>query len=194
MIHVVWLALILVGVVVAGLDGRVETVTEAATTSAQLGIETLLGFLGIMILWLGMSKIAEEAGLIHSLAKLMTPLMRILFPSLPRDHPAMGSMLMNMSANLLGLGAAATPFGLKAMQQLQELNPRPQRATDAQCTFLAMNTSSVTVIPATVIALRAAAGSRHPAEIVSTALLATLCSTVVALTVDYLGRRFTREG
>lgn len=189
MIHAIWLALLLGGVVVAGVGGRVETVTEAATAAAQLGIETVLGLLGIMVLWLGIARIAEQAGLIHALARGLAPLMGRLFPSVPSSHPAMGAILLNLSANLLGLGSAATPFGLRAIQELQKLNSRPDQASNAMCTFLAVNTSSVTLIPATVIALRAAAGSPNPTEIVGSALLATLCSTAVAVSVDYLFRR-----
>lgn len=189
MIHWIWAGLITVGVVTAALRGEIDMITNSALASAQSGIEMILGLLGIMVLWLGLGKIAEEAGLIQQLAKLVAPLLRPLFPSIPRDHPALGSILMNTSANMLGLGSAATPFGLKAMQQLQELNKRPGEASDAMCTFLALNTSGVTIIPATVIALRAAAGSANPGEIVTTALLATACASAVALAADYTLRR-----
>ncbi|HEY8449096.1 MAG TPA: nucleoside recognition domain-containing protein [Bacillota bacterium] len=193
MVDIVWLLLILGGVAVAAAHGRVEVVTDAAMTSAQLAIETVLGLLGIMILWLGIARIAEEAGLIRALARGMAPLFRFLFPSLPRDHPALGAIMMNLSANVLGLGHAATPFGLKAMQELQKLNDQPDRATDAMCTFLALNTSSVTLIPATVIALRAAAGSANATEIVIPALVATFCSSVAAVTADYVLRRLGKR-
>ena len=193
MVDIVWLLLILGGVAVAAAHGRVEVVTDAAMTSAQLAIETVLGLLGIMILWLGIARIAEEAGLIRALARGMAPLFRFLFPSLPRDHPALGAIMMNLSANVLGLGHAATPFGLKAMQELQKLNDQPDRATDAMCTFLALNTSSVTLIPATVIALRAAAGSANATEIVIPALVATFCSSVAAVTAVYVLRRLGKR-
>lgn len=191
MIDLVWLLLIVGGVVVAGVSGDVGKVTEAAMTSAQLSIETILGLIGIIVFWLGMSKIAEEAGLIRSLAGLMAPFLRFLFPSLPPNHPALGSVMMNISANVLGLGHAATPFGLKAMQEMQQINDQPDRATDAMCTFLALNTSSVTLIPATIIAIRAAAGSANATEIVMPALIATFCSSCTALTVDYVLRRLS---
>lgn len=191
-VDLVWLLLILAGVGVAAAAGEVGAVTEAAMTSAQLGVETILGFLGIILFWLGMGRIAEEAGLIDALARAMTPLFRFLFPGLPRNHPALGSILMNVSANMLGLGHAATPFGLKAMQELQKFNQESERASDAMCTFLALNTSSVTLIPATVIALRASAGSANAAEIVAPTLLATAFSTTVALSADYLLRRLGR--
>lgn len=193
MIDIVWLLLILGGVVVAAVNGEIDKITEATMTAAQLSVETLIGLLGIIVFWLGLSRIAEQAGLIQALAGAMTPLLRFLFPSLPPNHPALGSLMMNLSANVLGLGHAATPFGLKAMQELQSLNDKPDEATDAMCTFLALNTSSVTLIPATVIALRAAAGSANAAEIVVPAFMATVCSSCCALLADYLLRRWGRR-
>lgn len=196
MINVVWLLLLVVGVVTAAMGGQVSTVTDAVMGQSQMAIETILGFAGMMVMWLGIMNIAEESGLIRKLSGLMEPLLKRLLPEVPADDPAMGTILMSISANMLGVGAAATPLGLKAMQNLQRLNEEPERATNAMCTFLALNTSGVTLVPATVIALRAAAGSVSPTEIVGTALLATLCSSTVALTVDriyrWLGSR--REG
>ncbi len=188
MINLVWLLLIVVGGFTAAARGQVSVVTDAVMGQSQVGLETVLGFAGIMILWMGIMKIAEESGLIRVLSLLVRPVMRWLLPEVPADHPAMGAILMNVSANLLGVGAAATPLGLKAMDHLQELNPDKKTATDAMCTFLALNTSGVTVVPATVIALRMAAGSVSPTEIVATALLATLCSSITALSVDRLFR------
>jgi spore maturation protein A len=193
MLNAIWIGLIVAGVVVGGLGGRVEAVTDAAMTSAKLGVETVIALTGIMIFWLGISRVAQEAGLIQSLGRLLQPLLRFVFPSVPREHPAMGAMLMNISANMLGLGQAATPFGLKAMQELQDLNPDKETASDAMVTFLILNTSGVTLIPATVIALRATAGSAHPTEIVGTTLFATLASTAIALTVDALARAGRRR-
>ncbi len=188
MINLVWLLLIVAGGLTAAARGQVSVVTDAVMGQSQLGLETVLGFTGIMILWMGIMKIAEESGLIRLLSVLVRPLMRRLLPEVPVEHPAMGAILMNVSANLLGVGAAATPLGLKAMNHLQELNPEPETATDAMCTFLALNTSGVTLVPATVIALRMSAGSMNPTEIVGTALLATLCSSIAALSVDRLFR------
>ncbi len=188
MINLVWLLLLVIGVVAAAVDGQVSAVTDAVMGQSQLAIETILGFAGMMVMWLGIMNIAEEAGLIRKLSALMEPLLRWLLPEVPADDPAMGTILMSISANMLGVGAAATPLGLKAMQNLQRLNDQPERATNAMCTFLALNTSGVTLVPATVIALRAAAGSSGPTEIVGTALLATICSSAVALTVDRIYR------
>jgi spore maturation protein SpmA len=135
----------------------------------------------LMMLWLGIMRLAEKSGCIEVLARVIRPLMRRLFPDVPSDHPAMGAMIMNMAANMLGLGNAATPLGLKAMQHLDELNPHKGTASNAMCTFLAINTSSVTIIPMTAIALLAAQGIADPYAIVSTAIGATLCSTIVAI-------------
>jgi spore maturation protein SpmA len=140
-----------------------------------------LGLIGIMALWLGLMRLAEKAGLVQRIARGLRPIMRRLFPDVPPGHPAMGSMVMNMSANMLGLGNAATPLGLRAMRDLESLNLRPGVATNAMCTFLAINTSSVQLIPATAIAILAASGSTRPTAIVGTALLATLCATSVAV-------------
>ncbi len=189
MLNIIWLLLILGGVLVAGLSGQVEVVTDAAMTSARLAVEFVLGYMGIITFWVGLMKVAEESGLVRSLAGLMRPVVGLLFPSLPRDHPAVGAILMNLSANLLGVGSAATPLGLKAMEELQKLNDDRETASDAMCTFLALNTSSVTLIPVSVIGIRAAAGSADPAEIVGTTIFATSCSTLVALSLDYLFRR-----
>jgi len=152
----------------------------------------MLDILGILVMWTGLSKIAEDSGLMDHLAQAIRPLTRLLFPSVPPDHPAVGAMLMNMSANLLGLGQAATPLGLRAMQELQKLNQDPTTASEAMCTFLALNTSSLTLVPAAVVAVRAAAGSVNPAEIVGPTLVATTCSTTVAVLADFLMRRWYR--
>ena len=154
----------------------------AAMIDAAGGAVTLaIGLVGVMALFLGLMKVAEEGGLLRIIAKVLRPLMIRLFPDVPADHPAMGSIILNMSANALGLGNAATPFGIRAMQQLDELNPHKGTTTNAMALFLAINTSSVTLLPTGVIALRAAAGSADPAGIVPTTLFATICSTTVAI-------------
>jgi len=136
---------------------------------------------------LGIAKIAEKSGLLQCFTKLLQPLISWLFPTIPKGHPAMGAILMNYSANLFGLGSAATPFGLKAMEELQRLN-RSDRASEAMCTFLAINTSSITIIPSTIIAIRINAGSTNPTEIIGTMLFATFTSTFVAISADYICR------
>lgn len=181
MINVIWFLLLAVGIIVGAINGNMEAVTDAAISSARTGVDISLGLIGTMALWLGIMKIAEESGLIKSIAKALRFIMVPLFPDVPADHPAMGAMIMNVSANMLGLGNAATPLGLKAMQELQKINPHKDTASNAMATFLAINTSSVTLIPATVIGIRAAAGSTNATEIIGPTIVATLASTIAAI-------------
>lgn len=150
---------------------------------AKTAVELAIGLIGIMALWLGVMKIAEASGLITKLAGLLNPITTRLFPDVPPEHPAMGAMIMNISANILGLANAATPLGLKAMEELNKLNKKLGTATDAMCTFLVINTSNVQLIPATVIAIRAASGSANPTEILGAVIVATSVSTIVGVTV-----------
>ncbi len=161
--------------------------------SAKSSVTLALGLIGVMALFLGLMKIAEAGGLLHIIARLVRPLMVRLFPDVPADHPAMGAMIMNMSANALGLGNAATPFGIRAMQALDTLNPNKGTATNAMALFLAINTSSVTLLPTGVIALRASVGSIDPAGIVPTTLFATFCSTTVAIIAAKSYQRLSRN-
>ncbi len=183
MLNYIWLALVLLAVTIGGWNGHLKEVTEGAFDGAKTAVTIALGLIGIMALWLGVMRLAERAGLVQKLALLLRPVMSRLFPGVPNDHPAMGSMLMNMAANMLGLGNAATPLGLRAMRDLERLNPHPGTATNAMCTFLAINTSSVQLIPTTAIAILLAAGSTNPTRIVGTSLLATLCAATVAITM-----------
>ena len=160
---------------------KIKDVTNAALDYAGTAVTISIGLIGIMALWLGVMKIAEEAGLIAIIARMLMPVTKRLFPEVPPDHPAMGSMIMNMSANILGLGNAATPFGLKAMEELDTLNTDKGTATNAMCTFLAINTAGMTLIPATAIAIRAAAGSSEPAIIIGTSLFGSFCATVAGI-------------
>ena len=156
---------------------------------AKTAVELAIGLIGIMALWLGVMKIAEASGLIKKIAISLKPLTTRLFPDVPADHPAMGAMIMNISANILGLANAATPLGLKAMEELNKLNRKFGTATDAMCTFLVINTSNVQLIPATVIAIRAAAGSANPTEILGPVIVATTVNTVVGvIAVKLLGK------
>lgn len=181
MINIIWLAFIVIGVLVAGINGNVEVITEAAIDYADIAVDLSLGLIGVMTLWLGIMKIAEESGLVKALGRGLKPIMRPLFPDVPEDHPAMGAMVMNMAANILGLGNAATPLGLKAMKELQEINEHKDTASNAMVTFLAINTSSVTLVASSVIAYRNAAGSVNPAEIIGPTIIATTASTVAAI-------------
>ncbi len=167
-----------------------DLLATAMIDSSEASVTLALGLVGVMALFLGLMKVAEEGGLLVIIAKLVRPLMQRLFPDVPPDHPAMGAMILNMSANALGLGNAATPFGIRAMQELDKLNPVKGTASNAMVLFLAINTSSVTLLPTGVIALRAAAGSLEPAGIVPTTLFATICSTTIAIIVAKLCQRY----
>ncbi len=160
---------------------KLKEVTNSALDYASTAVNISLGLIGIMALWLGVMKVAEEAGLIGIIANWLKPITTRLFPDIPHDHPAMGSMIMNISANMLGLGNAATPFGLKAMEELDKLNPDKGTATNAMCTFLTINTAGLTLIPATAIAVRAAAGSSEPAIIIGTSIFGAVCATTAGL-------------
>jgi len=187
--NAVWMGLIVVAIVVAAFTGHMEETTNAAMSSAKTAVELAIGLIGVMALWLGLMKIAEKAGLIQSLARILRPLLKRIFPEIPHDHPAMGSMLANIAANMLGLGNSATALGLRAMQDLQKLNVEKASASNSMATFLAINTSSVTIIPATVIAIRASADSNSPAEIIGPVIVATLVSTTVAIIAARLLQR-----
>ena len=187
MLNYIWFGMMAIAVVVGIFTGNIEAVTQAAIDMAKVSVEIAIGLIGIMALWLGIMKIAEESGLIRIIARGLKPITLRLFPDVPADHPAIGSIVLNMSANILGLGNAATPLGLKAMEELQELNPHKETASNAMVMFLAINTSSVQLIlPATVVALMGATAS----EIFITTILATLCSTIAAIAaVKFLEKR-----
>jgi spore maturation protein A len=178
---VLWTLLVGAAVAAAAANGRMAELTTAAMEAAGKAVTLSLGLAGVMTLWLGLMKVAEEAGLVAAIARAARPVLRRLFPSIPADHPAMGSIVMNVSANMLGLANAATPFGVKAMQELEAVNPHPGTASDAQAMLCALNTASVQLVPASVIALRAAAGSRAPGEILGATILASLCGAATAV-------------
>lgn len=183
MLNYIWLGLVLLAVVLGGIAGALDKVTAAAFKACETSVMSLaLPLVGLMALWLGMMRLAEKSGLVEVLARALRPAMRWLFPEVPPSHPAMGSMLMNMAANMLGLANAATPLGLRAMQDLEKLNPHPGTASNAMCTFLAINTSSIQLVPATTVAYMAAAGAKEPTAIIGTAFVATCCSTIAGIT------------
>jgi spore maturation protein SpmA len=174
-----------------GTDSQpMQELSQAAITSAGSAVELAIGLVGVMALFLGLMKIAEAGGLLTVLARLLRPMMTRLFPSVPPEHPAMGAMILNFSANILGLGNAATPFGIRAMQELNKLNPHPGTATNAMALFLAINTSSITLLPTGVIALRASLGAAEPAAILPTTLFATLFATITGITSALVLQRF----
>jgi spore maturation protein A len=174
--------LLLVAAAVAGaIKGDIKAVGQGAFDGAAQGVTLALGLIGVMALWLGLLKIAEKSGLVEKLARAVRPLFRPLFPDVPDGHPAISAMLLNIAANMLGLGNAATPFGIKAMEELEKLNPQPGTATNAQALFLAINTASIQLVPTTVIALRVSSHSSDPAEILLPTLGATFCALCVAI-------------
>ncbi len=181
MLNIIWVVLLVGGMIIGVLTGNTQAVTEAAMSNAETAVELAMGLIGMMALWLGIMKIAEEAGLVNLIGKALKPVMKFLFPEVPEEHPAMGSMVMNMAANILGLGNAATPLGIKAMQELQTLNEDKETASNSMCMFLAINTSSITLVASSVIAYRLAAGSKNPTEIIGPTIVATIASTVAAI-------------
>ncbi len=177
MLNTIWLVFILIAVIVGGIGGKFDAMTKGAFETAEMAVmKVALPLVGLMAIWLGIMRLAERSGLVAILARALRPVLRRLFPDVPADHPAHGAMVMNMAANMLGLGNAATPLGLRAMALLEQLNPRPGVATNAMCTFLAINTASIQLVPTTAIAILAVAGAKAPTAIVPTAILATCCA------------------
>ena len=193
MINKFWLFFIVSGMLVAAFTGRMGIMTQVIIDTAGKAVNVAIGLVAILTFWLGIMKIIENSGLLRVLVRGLRPIAKFLFPSVPLEHPAMSSILMTMSADILGMGSAATPMGLQAMKHLQDLNPEKDTASPAMCTFLALNTSSITLIPTTVIALRAASGSLEPTMIVPTTIVATACSTLVAITFDRIFRYLNRK-
>lgn len=186
MLNWIWAGLVVIALVVGAVNGRLDAVTKAAFDGAKTAVEIAIGLVGVLALWLGVMKIAERARLVELLARGIRPLARRLFPDVPADHPALGAMVMNLSASWLGLGNAATPLGLKAMAELDTLNPHKGTASDAMVMFLALNTSCITLVPATIIGVRVALGSANPTAVVGPTILASAIATVVAATVARL--------
>ena len=181
MLNYIWVGMLIFGFVVAIMNGRINEVTQAAMNSASEAINLSIGLLGIMCLWIGLMSIAEKSGLVRAIAKFIKPVMSFVFPGVPKNHSAMGAIVMNLVANFLGLGNAATPLGLKAMCELQKLNPKKDTATDAMSMFLILNTSAIQLVPATVIAIRVQYHSANPSEIISTIWVASACAMTVGI-------------
>lgn len=181
MLNYIWMGMLAAGFIIGIMNGRVDEVTSAALGSAGKAVELSIGLLGIICLWTGLMQIAEKSGIVSAISKLIMPLLKFLFPGVPKNHKAMGSIVMNLSANFLGLGNAATPLGLKAVGELQKLNKSKETATNEMCMFLVLNTSVIQLVPATVIAIRADAGSANPAEIIVTTWIASLCASLAGI-------------
>jgi spore maturation protein A len=194
MVNLIWVGMTIIGLVFAMINGRMSEVNEAIFQSANEAVTLCIGLVSILVFWLGIMRIAQDSGLLEKLSRLFRPLVKRLFPEVPDNHPAMGYILSNMMANMFGLGNAATPLGIKAMEQLKVLNGGSDHASRSMITFLAINTSSLTIIPTTVIAIRMKYDSASPTEIVGPTLIATFLSTVGAILIDrYFHYRRTRD-
>jgi spore maturation protein A len=191
MLNYIWFALMAIALVVAIFNGTAAEVTSGAVNSAKTAVEIALGLVGIMTLWLGIMRVAEQAGLVSLLSRALRPVSRLLFPEIPPEHPAIGAMIMNVAANMLGLSNAATPLGIKAMEELQELNEGDKEtASNSMVTFMTLNTAGIQFIPATIIGVLAAAGSKQPTAIIPTTIIATMCGAVAAVTSAKILQRF----
>jgi spore maturation protein A len=190
MLNYIWFGLMAVSLVVAAFNGTADAVTKGAVDSASTAVTIAIGLVGVMTLWLGMMKIAEAAGLVSLLGRALRPVLRWMFPEVPAGHPAAGAIVLAIAANMLGLNNAATPLGIKAMEDLQELNGDKETATNPMVTFMAMTTSGVQLIPSTMIGLLAAAGSTNPTAIIAPGLVATFIGTIAAIVTAKLLQPF----
>jgi spore maturation protein SpmA len=189
-LNAIFIALLVGAVMTAAFNGTMPAVNKALFDSAKQAVTVALGLIGTMALWLGFFRVLRDAGFMANIARALSPVMRWLFPAIPSDHPAIGAMIMNMASNVLGLGNAATPFGLKAMQELQKLNTNKAVASDSMALFLAINTAGIAVFPIGWVAVRASVDSANPSAILLPSVLATLCSTITAIIVaKFLSRR-----
>lgn len=189
MLNIIWLVMLFSGISFAAWHQRIEVVSQAAITAAQTAVTLSFQLLGIMCLWSGLIRIAEQSGLVNVLLRIVSPAISWLFPSIRQHRTALGAVVLTVCGNLLGLGNASTPLGIKAMQELQKLNPRQEVATPAMCTFMAFCTAGVTLVPITIIALRSAAGSVSPSSLISLTWMASFCALVSALLVDFICRK-----
>lgn len=189
MVSYIWFFLIVVGIVYSFLTGNISVINESILTNEADALELMLSIFPVIVLWSGIMKIAEEAGMLRKFAKILEPILSKLFPSVPKDNPALGFIASNIAANMMGLGSAATPFGLKAMTELQKINDKKDTASVPMITFLVLNTAGVTIVPTTVLALRIAHGSANPSEIILPGAIATFCSCIGAVTIDYFIRK-----
>ena len=191
MVNTIWLLLIIIGIIYAFLTGNLDKINTTIIDSTKVSLDMLLRIFPILALWMGFTEIAEKSHLLDKFSKLISPILGKLFPDIPKNHPAISYIASNVIANIFGLGSAATPFGLKAMDSLQELNSKKDTATRSMITFLVLNTSGLTIVPTTIISLRLMYGSLEPTKIVGACLISTICATVGGLVVDkILARRY----
>lgn len=192
MMNYLFAAFMIIGVVAGGITGTMDAVLQNIFDFAQAGVDIALSLIGIMTFFCGLMKVMEDSGLCEKIGKAIAPLMRLLFPEVPADHPANSAMALYFAANILGIGDAATPFGLKAMQELQTLNKTKNIATDAQCMLMAISTTSITLLPTTAIGIRAAIQAEGAAEIIVPTIIATTISTIVGVTCSLIFQKTKR--
>lgn len=193
MVSLLWTFLIVIAVIYAIFTGNLETINNSVLQNANKALELILSLLPTIVLWTGIMKIAEDSGILVKFASLLEPFLKKLFPSVPKGNKALGYISSNIAANMLGLGSAATPFGLKGMKELQKINSKKDTASTPMITFLVLNTAGVTILPTTIIAIRLAYGSINPTQIIIPAVLATTCSCISAVLIDYFIRRRKNE-
>lgn len=189
MVNIIWALFIIIGIIYSLISGNFNVINNEILVCGKSALDLLIGMLPLLVIWMGLMKVAEEAGIISSISKMMSPILKKIFPSVPNNDPSLGFIASNIAANMAGLGSAATPFGLKAMESLQKLNKDKKVASEAMITFLVLNTSGVTIVPTTIISLRLLYGSVNPSVVLPFCIIATTCSTIGGLTIDYLIRR-----
>lgn len=189
MVSLIWGLLLLIGIIYSFISGNLSLVNDEVLKSSAQALEMFSSMFPVIVLWMGLMQIASDSGLLSIISHKFSFILKRLFPSIPEGHEAMGLIASNIIVNMVGLGSAATPFGLKAMEKLQELNDKKDTATEAMITFLVLNTSGVTLIPTSIISLRALYNSKDPSIIISSALMATTCASVAGLLLDYFIRK-----
>lgn len=193
MVNIIWGIFLIIGITYGLISGNIESVNSEILGSAKTALKMIFEILPVLVVWMGLMKIAEDSGLLNKISLILSKPLKFLFPSIPAGNKALGLIASNVAVNMMGLGNAATPFGLKAIDELQKINPKKDTASEAMITFLVLNTGGVTLIPTTVIALRMLHGSNNPTEIIITSIIATLCSCSSGLILDYFIRRKNHE-
>jgi len=189
MVNIIWGVFIIIGIIFGLINGKIDLINNEVITSGKVALDLLLEMIPMLALWMGLMKIAEDSGLLRFIAKKLSFILRFLFPKIPSDNPALGLIASNVAINMAGLGSAATPCGLKAMKELQKINEKKDTASSSMITFLVLNTGGVTIIPTTIISMRAMYGSINPTEVIPTCILATFCSNICGLILDFIIRR-----
>lgn len=191
MVNIIWMILIAIGILFGFFTGKLDIINSTIVDSTKVSLDMLLKIFPVLALWMGLTKIAEESKLLEKLSKGLSPFLTKLFPEIPKGHESLSLIASNMIANVFGLGSAATPFGLKAMKSLQELNKKKDTASRSMITFLVVNTSGLTIIPTTIISLRMMYGSLEPTKIVFACIISTICATIGGIVIDrFLARRY----